>query len=938
MKSHRSQLSVSLFILFMLLGTVFSAKNVQGQDSVVILHWNDFHGQVYPLGSGDSRVGGFRSLSAMVEVERQESGAERVLLLDAGDWFQGTPEGNMTEGRMIIDLFNEVGVDATAIGNHEFDFGVPVLRNLVEMANFPVLGANVLNSDRTALADYSIPSTIIERGGIRFGLIGVVTPDTKNIVVAPVAKELQFGDPTDAVRRELVSLREQGAECFVVLSHLGDDHDRELAAAIPELDLIIGGHSHTEMPPEKIGETTIVQADSNGKLLGRLEVKRTTDGFDISGRLLPVPVRDDPVSPQIESLLKKYGDEIDTVMATQVGVSPFAWGRSPRPDHDPNSKTRRGWHPTADPLGTWIASVMAETAGTSIAMHNRGGVRAALPEGPVTRRDLFQISPFGNTIVRARVTGKDLIEIARKSLEVPKRRVDVYGLEIGWRDGEEYGPAKSLAYVKAGGIPVDEQATYEIATNNYLAMGGDEWTVFTERGFEDTGVGIYDATVRALESADATAGLTRATEMVTYLQVGSPLERFRSLLGLLVILGIAVLLSIDRKHFPWRIVAWGIALQVILAFVVLRTGPGRFVFDGARKAFELVLEFSAQGAQFVWGPLGNVGEMGFIFAIQISATIILVSAVTALLYHIGLMQLIVYVLAKVMQVTMRTSGAESLAAAANVFVGQTEAPLVIRPYLAKLTSSETMCLMTGGMATVAGGVLAGYVGFGIDAGHLLAASVMSAPAALAIAKIMVPEREHPATAADVPFSVERTDSNLLDAACRGASDGLKLSLNVMAMLIAFIALVAMIDWGIGAVHSLFLAEEVTKDPALLAETKWTLAKILGWVFAPIAWLLGVPREEMFQIGSLLGIKMTLNEFLGYIELSSMRESLSPRSTMIATYALCGFANFASIAIQIGGISAVESKIRPTLAKFGFRAMLGGTLAALSTACVAGVLI
>ena len=242
------------------------------------------------------------------------------------------------------------------------------------------------------------------------------------------------------------------------------------------------------------------------------------------------------------------------------------------------------------------------------------------------------------------------------------------------------------------------------------------------------------------------------------------------------------------------------------------------------------------------------------------------------------------------------------------------------------------------MATVAGGVLAGYVGFGIDAGHLLAASVMSAPAALAIAKIMVPERERSATAADVPFSVERTDSNLLDAACRGASDGLKLSLNVMAMLIAFIALVAMVDWGIGAVHSLFLAEEVTNDPALLSETKWSLAKILGGVFAPIAWLLGVPREEMFQIGSLLGIKMTLNEFLGYIELSSMRESLSPRSTMIATYALCGFANFASIAIQIGGISAVESKIRPALARFGLRAMLGGTLAALSTACVAGILI
>ncbi len=905
----------------------------------MILHLNDFHGQVYPVKRSSGELGGIRALSAMVEAERGRVGAEQMLLLDAGDWFQGTPEGNLTDGRMIIDLFNEIGVDASAIGNHDFDLGVPILGSLIERADFPILGANILKPDRSGPVEWALRTTIIERGGIRFGLVGVVTEDTKNIVIANVAASLQFANTEETVRAAVDNLKLSGAECIIVLSHLGDHGDDELARTVAGIDLIIGGHSHSAIPPKKdpTHGTVIAQAESNGMLLGRIEVRRAERGFEIGGDLLPVVAREEPVSPAIEAILAEYRPEIEGVMGEVVGKSPMELARPIRISDDGG---RKGWHPESDPLTTWIARVMANAAGTEIAIHNRGGVRAALPEGTVTRRDLFGISPFGNTIVRATLTGAQLKEMVRVGLSTPNRRFDVVGLEIGWTHGAEYGVVKELAYLKAGGVAVADGELYSIATNNYLGGGGDSWTQFESANVKDTGLEVYEATVEAFRAGaleveeDFTKRFKAIAAETHYLQRGTVTERGTSLFGLFVLLGIAWLLSTNRKALALRTVIWGVALQAIMAGLILRTGPGRALFNGAKKAFDLVLSFSAEGAAFVWGPLSDVPASGFIFAVQISATIILVSAVTAILYHIGVMQVIVYLLAKVMQWTMRTSGAESLSAAANIFVGQTEAPLVVRPYLARMTASETMCLMTGGMATVAGGVLAAYVGFGIDAGHLLAASVMSAPAALAIAKIMVPETEQSATAANVPFDIQKIDSNVLDAACRGASDGLKLALNVMAMLIAFTALVAMVNWGIGEVHEWFFTKDEIANPDF---HRLSLGVILGWVFAPIAWLLGVPREEMFQVGSLLGIKMTLNEFMGYLELASIKDTMSPRSTMLATYALCGFANFASIAIQIGGISALESGLRPTLAKYGFRAMLGGTLAALTTACVAGVL-
>lgn len=405
--------------------------------------------------------------------------------------------------------------------------------------------------------------------------------------------------------------------------------------------------------------------------------------------------------------------------------------------------------------------------------------------------------------------------------------------------------------------------------------------------------------------------------------------------GLLAFIGFCFLLSRDRKAIKWKPVAGGIGLQVVFAVFILKTDMGQSIFEGARAFFDALFSFSIEGAKFVFGPLVKMdvtsqafgAQNAFIFAFQIAATIIFVSALMAVLYHIGLMQIIVRGFAWIMQRIMGTSGAESLSSAANVFMGQTEAPLVVRPYLEKMTKSEIMSLMTGGMATVAGGVLAAYVGMGIDAGHLLAASVMSAPATLAIAKILVPEREISETAGQIPNHKVTADENILDAACRGAAEGLTLALNVMAMLVAFIALIAMVnkglEWGASFLN--------TEDPI-------TLEILLGYLFAPFAFLMGVPFEDVVPVGSLLGTKTVVNEFVGYINLAQMKDTLQPRSIVIATYALCGFANFASIAIQIGGIGSLMPSRRKDIAKLGLLSMVGGTIASFMTACIAGILL
>jgi len=408
-----------------------------------------------------------------------------------------------------------------------------------------------------------------------------------------------------------------------------------------------------------------------------------------------------------------------------------------------------------------------------------------------------------------------------------------------------------------------------------------------------------------------------------------------SLLGLVVFVGVAWSISTHRKLFPWRTVAWGLGLQLLFGFLILNTDAGKRVFDFCQRVLTKLIGFADEGSKMVFGPLAKTDLLseklgpgnGFIFVITVAATIILVAAVSSLLYHYGVLQLIVRCTAWVMQRLMRTSGSESLAAAANIFMGQTEAPLVIRPYLPKMTRSEILAMMTGGMATIAGGVLAAYVSFGISAGHLLTASVMSAPAALLIAKVMLPETEPSETAAGASAKIPRETTNGLDALCRGASEGMMLAINIMAMLIAFVAVVALAN---------YLLSLGLRQVGVMNSTP--LQTLFGWVNAPFAWLMGVPWKDCPAVGSILGERIVINEFVGYLSLSKLTATLDPRSYTLATYALCGFANFSSIAIQIGGIGSLAPTRRADLAKLGLRAMIGGLLASYLTATIAGILI
>ena len=408
-----------------------------------------------------------------------------------------------------------------------------------------------------------------------------------------------------------------------------------------------------------------------------------------------------------------------------------------------------------------------------------------------------------------------------------------------------------------------------------------------------------------------------------------------SLLGLVVFIGIAWAISSNRKRFPVRAVCWGLGLQLVIGSLILKTGPGEAVFDFFQRGVTKLIGFADEGSRMVFGPLANTGLLaeklgpgnGFIFVITVTATIILVAALSSLFYHYGILQLVVRGTAWVMQRLMGTSGSESLAAAANIFMGQTEAPLVIRPYLPRMTQSEILALMTGGMATIAGGVLAAYVSFGISAGHLLTASVMSAPAALLVAKIMLPETEKSETAAGASAKIPRETTNGLDALCRGASEGMMLAINVMAMLVAFVAVVALANYLIGLGLRQFGVENATP-----------LQTLFGWINAPFAWLMGVPAKDCLAVGGVLGERIVINEFVGYLSLSKLTATLDPRSYTLATYALCGFANFSSIAIQIGGIGSLAPNRRADLARLGLRAMIGGLLASYLTATIAGILL
>jgi CNT family concentrative nucleoside transporter len=399
------------------------------------------------------------------------------------------------------------------------------------------------------------------------------------------------------------------------------------------------------------------------------------------------------------------------------------------------------------------------------------------------------------------------------------------------------------------------------------------------------------------------------------------MQRLVPLVGLLVILGIAYACSTDRKAVRAKTVAWGLGLQLALALFVLKTSFGQQLFAYVGDKIKKLLDYSFAGSEMVFGGLGvkGGGSFGFIFAFQVLPTIIFIAALFAILYYLGVMQVIVKAFARVMTSLMGASGAESLNVAASIFMGQTEAPLTIRPFINKMTRSELMCVMTSGMAHISGGIMAAYIAFGIEAKHLLAAVIMTAPGTILLAKLFVPETGTPETAGTVKLEIPRTDANIVGAAARGTGEGLHLALNVAAMLISFLALVALLNGLLGIV-------------GLKLET------LLGYAFMPLALVMGVPWKDAFAVGDLLGTRMVLNEFIAYSRLAPMKETLDPRSFTIATYALCGFANFSSIGIQIGGIGALAPERKDDLASLGFRALIAGTFANFMTACIAGMLL
>ncbi|GAB6168600.1 NupC/NupG family nucleoside CNT transporter [Clostridium carnis] len=405
------------------------------------------------------------------------------------------------------------------------------------------------------------------------------------------------------------------------------------------------------------------------------------------------------------------------------------------------------------------------------------------------------------------------------------------------------------------------------------------------------------------------------------------MDRFIGIIGIIAILGIAFLLSENKKKINWRLVATGLGLQVVFAILILKIPLGRSIFQGASDVITKLLDFTGEGSKFLFGPLTDTNAIGFIWVVKILPTIIFFSALMGVLYYLGIMQIIVKFIAKFICKLLGTSGSETLSAVGNIFLGQTEAPLLVKPFVKDMTRSELMAIMVGGMATVAGGVMAGYVAMGVNAGHLLAASIMAAPAGLVLAKILVPEVEESATKDSTNINVENTASNVVEAAANGASEGLGLALNVAAMLLAFIALLALLN----AILSFFGGIFGFPDLSF----QW----LLGKLFSPLVFVMGVPTSDISAAGSLLGQKIILNEFVAYSELSNLisLNSLQPKTVLIMTYALCGFANFSSIAIQIAGIGGLAPEKKGTIANLGFKALIGGALSTCLTATIAGIL-
>ncbi len=443
--------------------------------------------------------------------------------------------------------------------------------------------------------------------------------------------------------------------------------------------------------------------------------------------------------------------------------------------------------------------------------------------------------------------------------------------------------------------------------------------------------------------------IEKAPEQIIPVEGFSFKSLWRGLLGMLVILIIAFAFSANRKAISWRTVVIGLVLQLILAFGILEIEWVKAIFDFVGNIFVQILNFTAAGSEFLLGDLMDQDTYGYIFLFQVLPTIIFFSALTSILFYLGVIQVIVKGLAWLLSKALGVSGAEALSVAGNIFLGQTESPLMIKAYLERMTRSEVLLVMIGGMATVAGGVLAAYIGFlgGDDpamrlefARHLLAASVMAAPGAIVISKILYPQQAKVDNSADV--SMDKIGSNILDAIANGTTEGLRLAANVAAMLLVFVALIAMINYGLDAFGGLvglndFVAQNTPYE-------KFSLEAILGTIFYPVMWLIGVAEEDSMLMGQLLGIKLAASEFVGYIQLAELKDLGSAihfkyeKSIIMATYMLCGFANFASIGIQIGGIGSLAPGQRKTLSQFGMRALLGGTLASLMSATIAGMIL
>ncbi len=408
------------------------------------------------------------------------------------------------------------------------------------------------------------------------------------------------------------------------------------------------------------------------------------------------------------------------------------------------------------------------------------------------------------------------------------------------------------------------------------------------------------------------------------------MERFTGLLGLLAIVGAAYAFSSDRRAIRPTVVLWGLGLQFLFAFLVLKTGFGQ-IFQAASTGVNALLRYAEEGSVFLFGPIlgKDSQQFGVVFAFQVLPIIIFIAAFFAVLYYFGVMQLIIKGMAIVMRRVMGASGAESTCVAAGIFMGQTEAPLTIKPFLANLTRSELFCIMAGGMAHVSGAVMGAYVKIaGVQVEHLLTAVIMTAPATIMLAKMLIPETEQPETAGDVKLEIEKPGVNVIDAAARGAGDGVQLCLNIAGMLIAFTALIAMVNGLLGWAHSL---------PGM-GWLPGSMQSILGVAFAPIAWLMGVSSKDTAAIGNLLGTRLVLNEFFAFIDLAKIRETLDNKSFVIATFALCGFANLSSIAIQVGGIGALAPTRKSDLARLGLRAVACGSMANFMSACIAGMLL